>query len=206
MNRDRQRNRNNRKPKRVILVAYEGKNKTERNYFESFKGIEKDYTVKAVPGNETDPVNLVKQTIQSIRELKLDLDADDRAFCIFDTDVNPQKNIQIKDAIGLATQNNIVVITSSPCIELWLLIHYEYTTANMNSDEVIKRLRTHYSKYSKNCNMYPILYKETKTAYNNAKKLEKYQKDNERDIKSVEANPHSDVYQIIEELEQINSN
>ena len=29
--RDRQRNRNNRRSKRVILVAYEGKNKTERN-------------------------------------------------------------------------------------------------------------------------------------------------------------------------------
>ncbi len=206
MSRDRQRNRNNRKPKRVILVAYEGKNKTERNYFESFKGIEKDYTVKAVPGNETDPVNLVKQTIQSVRELKLDLDTDDRAFCIFDTDVNPQKNIQIREAIELVRLNNIVVITSSPCIELWFLIHYEYTTANMNSDEVIKRLRAHYSKYSKNCNMYPILYEGIKTAYNNAKKLEKYQNDNGRDIKSVEANPHSDVYQIIAELEQINSN
>ena len=200
MSKDRRRDRNNRKPKRVILVAYEGKNKTERNYFESFRGMDKDYTIKAVPGNETDPVNLVKQTIQNVKELKLDLDVDDRAFCIFDTDINPRKNIQIKEAIALARENNIVAITSSPCIELWFLIHYEYTTANMSGDEVIKRLKTHYSKYTKNCNMYPIIVDKTEKAYDNAKKLENYQKDNNRDIQSVEANPHSDVYQIIDEL------
>ena len=90
--RDRQRNRNYRKSKRVILVAYEGKNKTERNYFDSFKSIEKNYTIKVVPGNETDPVNLVKQTIEKSKELRLVLEDDDRAFCIFDTDVNPNKN------------------------------------------------------------------------------------------------------------------
>ena len=200
--RDRQRNRNGRRSKRVILVAYEGKNKTERNYFDSFKGIDKNYTIKVVPGNETDPVNLVKQTIDKAKELRLVLEDDDRAFCIFDTDVNPSKNTQIKEAIKLAQNNSVVVITSSPCIETWFLLHYEYTTANMNSDAVIKRLKEHFPKYTKNCNMYPIIVDKTKEAYDNAKKLEKYQKENNRDIQSVEANPHSDVYQIIDELEK----
>jgi len=200
--RDRQRNRNNRKSKRVILVAYEGKNKTERNYFDSFKGIDKNYTIKVVPGNETDPVNLVKQTIEKAKELRLVLEDDDSAFCIFDTDVNPSKNIQIKQAIEIAQKNNIIVITSSPCIETWFLLHYECTTAKMDNEDVIKRLKRHYSKYTKNCNMYPIIVDKTKDACVNAKKLEKYQKDNNRDIWSVEANPHSDVYQIIEELKK----
>lgn len=202
--RDRQRNRNDRKSKRVILVAYEGKNKTERNYFDSFKGIDKNYTIKVVPGNETDPVNLVKQTIERAKELRLVLEDDDRAFCIFDTDVNPSKNIQIKEAIELAQNNNVVIITSSPCIETWFLLHYEYTTANMSSEDVIKKLIGHYPKYTKNCNMHPIIADKTKEAYANAKKLEKYQKDNNKDIQSVEANPHSDVYQIIDELEKKN--
>ena len=200
--RDRQRNRNDRRSKRVILVAYEGKNKTERNYFDSFKSIDKNYTIKVVPGNETDPVNLVKQTIDQAKELRLVLEDDDRAFCIFDTDVNPSKNTQIKEAIKLAQNNSVVVITSSPCIETWFLLHYEYTTANMNSDAVIKRLKEHFPKYTKNCNMYPIIVDKTKEAYDNAKKLGKYQKENNRDIQSVEANPHSDVYQIIDELEK----
>ena len=61
------------------------------------KGINKNYTIKVVPGNETDPVNLVKQTIEKVKELRLVLEDDDRAFCIFDTDVNPSKNVQIKE-------------------------------------------------------------------------------------------------------------
>lgn len=197
---DRNRNRNNRKSKRVILVAYEGKNKTERNYFDSFKGIDKNYTIKVVPGNETDPVNLVKHTIEKVKELRLILEDDDRAFCIFDTDINPNKNKQIKESIELAHNNNIEVITSSPCIELWFLLHYEYTTANMNSDSVIKRLKGHFPKYNKNCNMYPFIIDKIKKAYDNAKKLENYQKNNGKNIESVEANPYSDIYKIIDEL------
>lgn len=104
--------------------------------FDIFKGIDENYTIKVVPGNETDPLNLVKQTIERAKELRLVLDDDDRAFCILDTDVNPSKNTQIKEAIELA-HNNIKVITSSPCIEIWFLLHYEYTTVNMNSDNAI---------------------------------------------------------------------
>ena len=204
MSRDRERNRNNRKSKRAILVAYEGINKTEKNYFDNFSGRDKDYVIKVVPGNETDPINLVRQTIKKSQELKLDLEEDDRAFCIFDTDINPSKNIQIKEAIELAQTNNITIITSSPCIELWFLIHYNYTAASMSSNEVIKRLKGYYPKYNKNCNIYPIIYENTKIAYDNAKKLEKYHKDNNISIKSVEANPHSDIYQIIDELEKNN--
>lgn len=60
MSRDRSRNNHNRKSKRVVLVAYEGENKTEKNYFDNFLGRDKNYIIKSVPGNETDPINLVK--------------------------------------------------------------------------------------------------------------------------------------------------
>lgn len=98
----------------------------------------------------------------------------------------------------LAQNSNVAIITSFPCIDTWFLLHYEYTTANMNSDDVIKRLKRYFLKYNKNCNMYPVIVDKTKEAYDNAKKLEKYQKDNGRKIEFVEANPHSDVY--IDEL------
>lgn len=39
----------------------------------------------------------------------------------------------------------------------------------MNSDAVIKRLKEHFPKYTKNCNMYPIIVDKTKGAYDNAK-------------------------------------
>ena len=199
---DRQRNRNNRKSKRAILVSYEGNNKTERYYFDGFNNRDANFTIKVVPGNETDPVSLVKQTIKESNKLGLILDEDDRAFCIFDTDVNPQKNDQIKLAIELADENNIKVITSAPCVELWFLLHYTYTTAPMNGNDVINKLKDYYPKYSKNCSMYSVLYDNIGEAYSRSKKLEKYHKDNGNDVQTVEANPHTDIYKIIDELNE----
>ena len=191
-----------RKQKSKILIAAEGKNKTEKTCFSNFENGKKPYNITYARGNNTDPLKLVKMLIKEIDNLKLDLQDDDIAYCIFDTDVDSNKNKIIEEAIQLAKTHNIKIITSSPCFELWFLLHYDYTTASMNNEELIKRLKSHYSKYSKNCNIYPVISSKTKIAYDRAKKLEKYQIDNSRNIKSVEANPHTEVYQIIDELEK----
>ncbi len=200
MSRDRTRNNHNRKSKRVVLVAYEGENKTEKNYFDNFLGRDKNYIIKSVPGNETDPINLVKQTIKKVKDLELDLSLDDKAFCIFATDTKLEKNVQIEAAIKMSKKNNIIPIVSSPCVELWFLLHYEYTTAIVSSNEVIERLKRYYPKYEKNCNIYPDIKDKTNKAIDNSKKLEKYQKQNNRKLQTVEANPYTEIYKIVEEL------
>lgn len=48
----------------------------------------------------------------------LDLQDDDVAYCVFDTDIDPNKNKIIEESIRLAMKNHIKIITSSPCIEL----------------------------------------------------------------------------------------
>ncbi len=200
MNKDRKRNKEDRNSKRVILVAYEGDNKTEKNYFNNFQGSDKNYRIKVVPGNETDPINLVKQTIQKVKELRLDLDEDDRAFCVFDTDTNKNKNAQIKEAIELAKEENIIIITSTPCIELWFLLHYDYTTATMSNEQVMKKLKKFYPNYKKNSDIYPAIKDNTLEACKRAIELEKNHERNGLNIQSVEANPHSEVHKIIEEF------
>ena len=165
MSRDRSRNKYIRKSKRVVLVTYERENKTEKNYLSNFSGRNKDYIIKPVPGNETDPVNLIRQAIQKAKDLSLDLLEDDKAYCIFDADTKPQKNIQIDLAIKLAKENYIIPIVSVPCVELWFLLHYEYSTAIKNS-----------------------------------KKLERYQKQNNKKLQSVDANPYTEMYKLVEEL------
>ena len=187
-----------RKQKSKILIAAEGKNKTEKTYFSNFENGKKSYNITYARGNNTDPLKLVKMLIKEIDELKLDLQDDDVAYCIFDTDVDPNKNKIIEEAIQLARKNNIKIITSSPCFELWFLLHYDYTTANMDSEEVIKRLKEYYPKYEKNINIYPDIIKEIDLAIDRAKKLEKYQTDNNRRIGTVEANPNTEVYKIVE--------
>lgn len=189
-----------RKQKSKILIAAEGKNKTEKTYFSNFEDGKKSYNITYARGNNTDPLKLVKMLIKEIDELKLDLQDDDVAYCIFDTDVDPNKNKIIEEAIQLARKNNIKIITSSPCFELWFLLHYGYTTANMDSEEVIKRLKEYYPKYEKNINIYPDIIKEIDLAIDRAKKLEKYQTDNNRRIGTVEANPNTEIYKIVEYL------
>ena len=80
------------------------------------------------------------------------------------------------------------------------MLHYEYTTAVISSDDVIARLKRHYTKYEKNCNIYPYIKDRIDKAINNAKKLEQYQKQNNRVLQSVEANPYTEMYKIVEEL------
>lgn len=95
MSNDRERNVHNRKPKKIILLAYEGANKTEKNYFDNFMTREGKFIIKTVPGNETDPENLVKQTIKKVKDLDLDLESDDKAYCIFDTDTKKEKILKL---------------------------------------------------------------------------------------------------------------
>lgn len=191
-----------RNPKSKILIAAEGKNKTEKTYFSNFENGKKSYNITYARGNNTDPLKLVKMLIKEINELNLDLNDDDIAYCIFDTDTDPNKNKIIEEAIQLANKNNIKVITSSPCIELWFLLHYEYTTANMNNEEVIKRLKDYYPKYEKNVNIYSNIIDKIDTAIERSKKLEKYQIENGKRIGTVEANPNSEIYKIVEYLMQ----
>ena len=72
----------------------------------------------------------------------------------------------------------------------------------VNGLEFNKKKRKHKSAEELKTAFQNIQYIHAKEAYDNAKKLEKYQKENNRDIQSVEANPHSDIYQIIDELEK----
>lgn len=188
-----------RKPKNKILIAVEGKNKTEKIYFNNFENGKRSYNITYARGNNTDPLKLVQMLIKEINELKLDL-KNDKAFCIFDIDTDFTKTKIIKDAIQLAKNNDINVITSTPCFELWFLLHYGYTTKNMNGLDVIKKLRSYYSKYEKNINIYPEIVDNLNIAINRAEKLEKYQIENNYKIGSVLANPNTEVYKIVDYL------
>lgn len=100
-----------RKPKNNILIAVEGKNKTEKLYFNNYDDGKKSYSIIFAKGNYTDPLNLVKMLIKEIKTLGLNLKNGDEAYCIFDTDIDPSKNDIISEAKKLANSNNIKVIT-----------------------------------------------------------------------------------------------
>lgn len=186
--------------KNKIIIAVEGKNKTEKLYFENFDDGKKPYSITIAKGNDTDPLKLVKSLNKEIIKRELDLKNGDITFCIFDTDEDPKKNKLIYEAKQYAEKKGIIMIASTPCVELWFLLHYEYTSANLSNNEVIKRLKHYSPKYEKNKNIYPEINNNVKTAISRAKKLEKYQMQNGKKLGTVDVNPSTEMYKIVEYL------
>ncbi|HIT10971.1 MAG TPA: hypothetical protein IAC24_05175 [Candidatus Onthousia faecigallinarum] len=56
-----------RKPENKIIIAVEGKNKTEKLYFDNFDDGKKSYSITIAKGNDTDPLKLVKSLYKEIK-------------------------------------------------------------------------------------------------------------------------------------------
>ena len=159
-----------RKAKKIILMITEGNNQTETNYFKRFESSE--YRIMFARGNDTDPVKMIKALISQYDALGLNAEDGDLGMSLIDTDCEKHKDSQIKDADKLCSEN-VKQYVSSPCFEIWLLCHYEYSTRQYNStDEVAKRLRNYIKDYSKSDE---YIYEKTKIhiliALENAEKL-----------------------------------
>lgn len=189
----------NRSRTKLILIGTEGRNKTEKIYFNEFFRSSKNYKVRFPSSTETDPVGIVESAIRYIRNEELDLKHGDLAFCVIDTDTDKLKQIQIDKALRLADNNEIQVLLSNPCFEIWFLQHFRYSTKNyLSNDEVIRELTMYIQEYKKNANVFDILKNNQDDAIKRAKQLEKYHVDLGRKQNSMECNPSTAVYKIIE--------
>ena len=182
----------------IFLFAVEGNNKTERIYLENFRK-RQGFQIQFSSGNYTDPVKMMKRLKDDAKSLGLSHKDGDRAFCMIDTDAEPEKSGQIYTAAEM--ENDLLrVITSSPCFEEWFLCHFRKSTKYHTNQDAVAELKKYIPDYSKNRNVYDNIKDNTQTAIDNAKYLEKYHKDQGRDPHSVECNPSSEVYKVIEML------
>ena len=191
-----------RKPKRLLLISSEGnqRNKTERQYFQHFTSDR--LTVRFVSGNETDPASLMKQLIRSYKESELT--SDDLAVCLTDGDFDERRNEQLNAAEQLAKnfgRDNLRLIVSSPCFEIWLLCHFQYSTHQYgNAGEVLCALSACLAKeYTKSMDVYVYVHGKEEIAIANAKRLEAYQLAQGRKKHSAAFSPSTEVYAIFEE-------
>lgn len=193
------RGKHRRKEKKLILMAVEGKNnRTETLYFAHFGREQKEYTIRFVPCNETDPVQLVAHTEQMWEKEGCDESFGDRAFCVFDTDTDPGKQQKIEEAIRNA--KTCEPILSNPCFEVWFLLHFSYTSRQFRSgSELIRELQKFVPAYSKSMDVLETIQGKTGMAVANAKRLEKYHAAN-GNKRGIPANPCSEVYRIVELL------
>lgn len=192
------RNRNSKSRNPLIIIACEGKNKTEENYFKNYNS--RKCIIRFSKGNSTDPVGIVNDLIKFINA-EVGRESGDKYYAVFDTDVNKNLQSQIDEAKSIAKKNGVEIITSTPTFEFWYLLHFGCTTKIYNSsEEVVENLKTKISGYTKNMNTYPILKANTIDAINNAKRVEKYHINLGQVIDNENCIPYTGAYKVVEEL------
>lgn len=189
-----------RKRRPIILYAAEGDNKTESIYLQNFQARNGPRIIQA-SGNRTDPVKMMKQLVKEAKEKGLSVRDGDRAFCIIDTDTGKEKQSQI-NAASKKENDLIKVITSSPCFEEWILMHLRWSTKYQTSQEAVEELKEKCPGYKKNCNIYPFIKDNQNDAIQNAKRLEEFHREQGRDAHSIDSNPSSEMYKVIELLKK----
>ena len=113
-----------------FLIVCEGE-KTEPNYFKSFKTNVKSFvlTIDAF-GEGSNTKDLVKRTIKARDNSSQKYDS---VWVVFDKDSFSPSNFN--GAIELAGNNDIKVGWSNEAFELWYLLHFQYRNTYMSRDD-----------------------------------------------------------------------
>lgn len=141
-----------------VLIVCEGE-KTEPLYF---KEIIDHYRIHSanvrISGNcGSDPVSVVEHGLSLYqKERSSPSGAFDRVYCVFDRDAHPNYNLALSKVTAARPQSVFHAITSVPCFEYWLLLHFCYTTAPYHRKgstsagaTVLKALQAVWPKYAK---------------------------------------------------------
>jgi hypothetical protein len=167
-----------------FLIVCEGE-KTEPNYFKSFKKNVKSfvYTIDTF-GEATNTKDLVRKTIAARDKSSQQYDS---VWAVFDKDSFSPNNFN--SAISLAEANDVKVGWTNEAFELWYLLHFQYRNTAMSRTDyksaieeevnakmvaISKSKKTQKFVYEKNSkNMYAVLekYGNQQQAIKNAEKL-----------------------------------
>lgn len=185
------------------LIVCEG-TKTEPRYLHEFLDDLKirPQLVHIMPNNGVTPDRIVEHAINLYKEDKIAGDAFDKVYCVFDRDKHTTFSSAVKRIKDLGPP--FVAITSTPCFEFWLLLHFIYTNKPFHAagkksvgDQVVAMLKNKpgFNKYGKGDNGVYFKTKEKLiVAMENAKKLRLH---NEK-IKSI--NPATDFDLLIQDI------
>lgn len=194
-----------RAPYERILIVCEGR-KTEPYYFMGLRTalrLNRANVAIADKKRGLDPTALVQYAIE---ELSKDPEFD-HVYCVFDKDKHAGYNGAIDRirSISGSRRYSMHAITSVPCFEIWLLLHFLYTTRayvaplqDSNAELVIRDLKDHLPEYEKGLkDTFAALADKTETAIGHAKSLEKFHETSGTD------NPSTRVYILVEYLQKL---
>lgn len=145
-----------RKRKHVMLITAEGRNKTEKQYFNSFQDQHGKYSIRFATGLETDPVGMLKAMEKAWKKNELSEKDGDKTYIVLDMDCKPEKIQLVKEL--QKKSKNIQFIVSNPCIEVWFILHFIYTTHQFkDSKEPKKELAKYIPGYEESMDISAIL-------------------------------------------------
>lgn len=185
-----------------VLIACEGA-KTEPHYFDWIRmrlRLNRENVVIADKKTGLDPMSLVEYALEAYRS-----DGDfNRIYCVFDRDKHTTYGAAVDRirAVRLPRGTKILAAQSVPAFEIWLLLHFVYTTRQCeapleasNCDLVIRELRNYIPGYDKGRKEFlPYLEGRTELAIEHARRLEQFHQTSGTD------NPSTKVHELIEYL------
>ncbi len=188
----------------MVLIVCEGE-KTEPNYFQALIDDLQLNTanikiLKNTAGSA--PRTIVDFALKEYRKNK----EYDRVCCVFDKDRHSSytEALDVIRRARMAKGHEIIAATSVPCFELWLLLHFGFTTKQFDTgsgsicEKLISDLKKHLKEYEKGGT---DIYLETKElidqAIANAKRLAKHCADVNTDM------PSTKVHELVEYLQKL---
>ncbi|WP_439239066.1 RloB family protein [Lonepinella sp. BR2919] len=200
---DQQRKQATRKPYDRVLIICEGK-KTEPLYFEGLKQEYQLHTanIKITSALGSDPISLINTAKKLYTESKNEGNIFDKVYCVFDKDKHPNYDNAVNIIEKLKPNNTFFAITSVPCFEYWLLLHFEMNTKSYSAtgkksiaDKVIDDLKKYIPDYEKNNkNIFALTKKDLLIAISNAEKANKMAEETNTD------NPSTKVVDLVKYL------
>ncbi len=168
-----------RAPYDKILIVCEGE-KTEPHYFTDARNYYSLNTanIEVCGDCGSDPSSILRYAKQRYREEKDAGDAFDRVYCVFDKDAHHHYDRALKEIASQKPHNCFFAITSVPCFEYWLLLHYDYSTkpyvgfpGNSAGNQMVAELQKFFPEYQKGRGaVFTELIGQLDFAINNAKR------------------------------------
>lgn len=189
-----------------VLVVCEG-SKTEPKYLRELVDCLKlsSANVEVDGDSGSSPISVVQHAKHRYREERDKEDAYDRVFFVFDKDTHASYAQAISESASSRPAGVFQAITSVPCFEYWLLLHYIFSTRPYDVSggasacaQVIGELRGYMPGYAKGDEgVFKELMSETDRAVANSK----------RALRQAEAsgtdNPTTRMHSLVEYLQQL---
>ena len=195
-----------RHPKRAsydrVLIVCEG-SKTEPNYFRELVDHLKLNTANVEIDGDSDPS---PKSVVAYAKRRYQQEGDfDRVFCVFDKDEHSTYHQAVRELASAELTPVFAPITSVPCFEYWLLLHFIFTTKPYARSEfyspgqhVLRDLKVYLPEYSKGSqHIYLQLMRYTDLAMCHAERAGQQAIQNQTD------NPSTQVHRLVTYLRSL---